>query len=92
MEATRVRRDGKRVLWSLSQPMTHDYITFTHVISSAVVTMDHGPETYLFSCDGDGEVLSWVELPGSFTGSLDHQRAMDGFLEWANSQEESSCE
>lgn len=49
-----------------------------YIVSSAVVAMFSGPETYLFPADADGEVLDWSELPGSYRGGLSHDAAMDG--------------
>lgn len=46
-----------------------------YVLVSAVVAYS-GPETYIFPCNEQGEVISWDELPGSFQGSLDHEAAL----------------
>jgi len=46
-----------------------------HVVVSATDVMD-GPETYIFPADGDGVVLSWQEMPGSYRGGLDHAEAL----------------
>ena len=35
-----------------------------------------GPETYIFGADKDGEILSWMELDGSFRGDLNHREAL----------------
>jgi len=51
-----------------------------YVVVSAVVTRDTGPETYVFLCDSEGEVLNWLELDGSFKGELNHSRALNGYL------------
>jgi hypothetical protein len=51
---------------------------FDFVVVSAAVTPDHGPETYIFGADKDGEILDWSELDGSFVGGLDHERALKG--------------
>ena len=55
-------------------------LTVTHVAVSAASVPYSGPETYVFAADEQGEVVDWCELPGSFRGGLDHQRALDGFL------------
>lgn len=47
-----------------------DHTGYEYVWVSAVITTT-GPETYIFGCDKDGEVLSWGELPGSQRGILD---------------------
>jgi hypothetical protein len=46
------------------------------VRSSAAITFDHGPETYLFPCDSEGNVNDWGELPGSFIGGMSHDDAI----------------
>lgn len=48
------------------------------VATEACVTIDHGPETYVFAADEKGQIADWLDLPGSFIGSLDHERAMRG--------------
>lgn len=75
---------GDARLYHLSEPVGYDFDfetdAFRHeteyVVSSAAVTYD-GPETYLFPADSKGKVLDWGELPGSFRGSLDHEKALD---------------
>lgn len=51
--------------------------TFDYVWVSAVGAYS-GPETYIFGCDADGEVLDWCELDGSFRGGFDHEAALRG--------------
>lgn len=58
--------------------------TITHVVTSAVSTYS-GPETYLFAADEEGDVIDWMELPGSFRGSLDHDAAIAAFIVQAQS-------
>lgn len=45
------------------------------VVASAAVTLDHGPETYLFGADADGNVVDGGELEGSTIGVMDHEMA-----------------
>lgn len=35
-------------------------------------------ETYIFPASFDGEALSFSELEGSFSGAVDHERALNG--------------
>ncbi|QOI66975.1 hypothetical protein SEA_GARDENSTATE_63 [Microbacterium phage GardenState] len=46
-----------------------------HVVVSGVFAYS-GPETYIFPADEEGNVLDWMELPGSFQGDIDHERAL----------------
>ena len=47
-----------------------------YIVASAANVPYDGPETYLFPCDAEGNVLDWGELPGSTRGTLDHNRAI----------------
>lgn len=47
-----------------------------YVIVSAAVVPISGPETYIFAANKNGQVTDWIELPGSFRGALDHERAL----------------
>ena len=76
--------NGSTILWKLSKPA--DATVFKHgevlptkteyVITSAVVVPETGPETYIFPADANGNVLSWLEMTGSYRGDLDHDRAI----------------
>lgn len=50
------------------------------VLVSAVDAVDGmgGKETFIFPSDYEGNTLSMLELPGSFTGGMDHERALKG--------------
>ena len=71
---------GDQVLWELSNTGTFDEETFNYVITSAVHSLST-PETYVFESDSEGNVLSWMDLPGSFQGGLDHEEAIQGFCQ-----------
>lgn len=66
-------------LYRVDPPMTYDDNKKTNyvVVSAANVHLS-GPETYIFPANSKGEVLDWLELPGSFRGALDHTRALEG--------------
>lgn len=51
----------------------------SYVIVSAAWSTFSGPETYIFPADGEGNVLSWSELEGSYRGGLDHDVALAGY-------------
>jgi len=40
--------------------------------------MFSGPETYIFPANGNGKVLSFLELEGSYRGGLNHFKALEG--------------
>lgn len=69
-------RGATRVLW-----LVGDGDVAHCVITSAVVAYDTGaPETYVFASDPDGNVTNWMDLPGSFRGDFDHDRAITGYV------------
>ena len=40
-----------------------------------------GTETYIFPANAEGKITDWGELEGSFRGAVDHERAVNAFLE-----------
>lgn len=78
--------NGSAKLWHLSEPVPYgwDYETeepegtTEFVVTSAVVAMFSGPETYIFPASSTGEVVSWGEMDGSYRGGLDHEQAIEG--------------
>lgn len=81
--------NGVAYLYELSEPVTWEDYDFdtgeshTHktnyvVVSAVYVASDTSrPETFIFPCDSEGEVLSFGELEGSFRGDVDHVRALN---------------
>ncbi len=51
-------------------------LTTKYIMVSAVVAPYTGPETFIFPADIHGNVTNWGELHGSYTGGLDHARAI----------------
>lgn len=87
MQATHVRnvdswRSDAR-LYRLSEPVPYDDSEDVgHIVVSAVIAMDTGEaETFIFPAREDGKVISYGEMPGSFRGDLDHERAIEAFIE-----------
>lgn len=78
---------GSAKLYRVSPPVTFSNGTenrkTNYIVVSATVAMFSGPETYLFPADNNGKVLGWEELDGSYRGGMDHQMAIDG---WVNHQ------
>ena len=66
---------GEKRLYQLTPPLNgHD-----HVVVSAVDVswpLGNGPETYIFAATEFGEITNYMDLPGSFRGALDHERAL----------------
>jgi len=51
----------------------------TEYLVASAVSMPFGtltPETFIFPADATGKVLDWGELPGSFRGEMDCDRAI----------------
>lgn len=80
--ATKVRDlsdwTGRASLYKLSEPMDGEDTAevYTYVVVSAAVTLDHGPETYIFPSNEKGDVSDWGELRGSYVGGMSHERAL----------------
>ena len=65
---------GHAALYRMEPPLDgHDF-----VIASASILVPTGPETYLFPADAEGNVVSWLEMDGSYRGGLSHAKAFAG--------------
>ena len=84
MHSTFVRDlNDRQKLWALSEPYTypgdHNFTTLTnitHVVTS--ISLPHMrqaqgcDECYIFAADLGGDVIDWLELPGSQKMTTDH--------------------
>lgn len=83
------RPDGDAAVYELDPPV--DYFedwgsdkksSTAYVVVSAVPhVLTQGPETYIFPVEKTGDVFTVVdysELEGSFKGSMDHAKALEG--------------
>ena len=48
----------------------------TCIVISGVLAFPTGNETYIFHSNIFGEVINWSELPGSFRGDIDFEKAL----------------
>ena len=70
---------GRACLYKLSEPLVgYEYV----VVSAAKDYRDDTynnmiGETFIFGSDETGQVKSFLELPGSYKGGLDHQKALN---------------
>jgi len=48
------------------------------VVVSGAYAMFSGNETLIFPSDENGKVTDWGDLPGSFRGAIDHEKALTG--------------
>jgi len=69
---------GRACLYRLSEPL----VGYEYVVVSAA--RDHKDsynnmigETFIFGSDQTGKIKSFLELPGSYKGGLDHQKALN---------------
>lgn len=81
--------NGDARLYKLDPPMTVSKITgdvdVTYVVVSGIGTSGIGtmgfliqaPETLIFESDSSGKVTNWMDLYGSFQGSIDHEMALN---------------
>lgn len=69
-------------LYRLDPAYRGDYIReavrYVRVSSLSASFSSGDPETMIFAADSEGEVTSWVELPGSYRGGTDHAQALKG--------------
>lgn len=63
---------GDARLYAVDNP---DMPELTHVVVSAT-TFAGDRETFIFAAEGDGSVKYLSELPGSFIGAWDHEKAL----------------
>ena len=82
-----VRGNGYAALYKLDGETQYDWDderdiapTTQYVVVSAIPAFGAlgGEETFIFPADQDGNILSFLELPGSFQGGQDHARALRG--------------
>lgn len=64
---------------------THYVITSAANVQHPFLDSELRPETFVFPCDKFGEIWRRVERPGSFTGGLDHRKAIEGYLRYLSS-------
>ena len=68
---------GTACLYKLSEPLRG----YEYVVSAAKDGTDSFNqtigETFIFGSDETGRVISFLELPGSYKGGLDHQKALN---------------
>jgi hypothetical protein len=75
-KATFVRRISNDVAVQEPYRLEPPYEGYDFVVVSATVALYSGPETYIFGADSNGEILKWLELPGSYRGGLSHETAL----------------
>jgi hypothetical protein len=54
------------------------YRNVDHVVVSACIVPEIGPETYIFEGTEDGQIKNWSEMAGSERGTLDHAEVLRG--------------
>ena len=66
---------GRACLYKLSEPL----IVYEYVVVSAVKSnlTDREGETLIFGSDDTGKIKSFLELPGSYTGGMEHDKALN---------------
>jgi len=66
---------GQACLYELSEPLGG----YGYVVVSAVKSRltDRDGETLIFGSDEVGKIKSFLELPGSYNGGMDHQKALN---------------
>lgn len=74
-------------LYKINEPIQYEYMgehdfetrTTNYVLICGVHVADNvAPQTYIFPSDKDGKIVDLTELPGSFQGAIDFERALKG--------------
>ncbi len=66
---------GQACLYELSEPLGgYEYVVVS-AVKSRLTDMDG--ETLIFGSDETGKIKSFLELPGSYNGGMDHQKALN---------------
>lgn len=73
--------NGVAGLYELSEPLKSYAIDeidseYNYVVVSATIAYGR-PETYIFGADESGNVIDWLELPGSIHGIYCHKTALE---------------
>ena len=73
--------NGIAGLYELSEPLKPYAIDeidteYNYVVVSAAIAWG-GPHTYIFGADENGNVINWIELPGSSRGVYCHKTALE---------------
>ena len=67
-------------LYRLDPPMSPDHGDPTEyvIVSALACAWDTGrPETLIFRADKEGKVQDYMDLPGSYRGGTDHNKALE---------------
>ena len=71
-------------LWGRHGSEQHHYLLnppydgIKYVIVATIITPPMGPETFIFRSDERFRVITWHELPGSYRGGTDRDKALAG--------------
>ena len=66
---------GRACLYELSEPLGGYEYVIVSAVKSRLTDMDG--ETLIFGSDESGKIKSFLELPGSYNGGMDHQKALN---------------
>lgn len=72
---------GKANLYKLNKLVFSDETRSNYIIVSATYAFGI-PETYIFFANEEGQVIDWGELPGSYIGDLNMEKALEDFKEY----------
>jgi hypothetical protein len=68
---------GSAQLWKFDPPLENGEFEYA-IVSGISAPHDTGvPETFIFGCNEEGEVATWLELEGSFQGEVNHVKAIE---------------
>ena len=69
---------GAACLYKLSEPLGgYEYVVVSAARDATDKFNNLVGETFIFGSDETGKIKSFIELPGSYKGGLDHQKALN---------------
>lgn len=69
---------GRACLYKLSDPLSgYEYVVVSSANDCTDAYENSTGETFIFGSDECGKIKSFLELPGSYKGGLDHQKALN---------------
>jgi hypothetical protein len=69
---------GVACLYKLSEPLVgYEYVVVSAARDASNNYEEQIGETFIFGSDESGKIKSFLELPGSYKGGLDHQKALN---------------
>jgi hypothetical protein len=68
--------NDRQAVYELSKPLNGwDDVSYSHIVVSTAIVFGR-IETYIFPSDAEGNILNWLELPGSQKNTDSHAKVL----------------